>query len=64
LLRGIPTGPQATQQQIDLADHRRHRVAQLVSGNGDEGVAGGNRRPQFGIALLQLLQRRWLARVR
>jgi len=35
-----------------------------MSGNGNKGVAGGNRLPQLGIALLQLLQRRWLARVR
>jgi hypothetical protein len=48
LLREIPTGPQSTQQQVNLADHRSHRVAQLVSGNGNKGVARGNSRHQFG----------------
>ena len=49
LLHREPAGAQAGQQQVELADHRRHRVAQLMRRDRDEDVARGDRGRQLGM---------------
>ena len=44
-------------QQVDLAEDGRHRIAQLVGGDGHEGVPRCHGRGQLGDTALQLVMR-------
>ncbi len=54
LIRGVFSGPQPFQQKVDLADYGRHRVAQLVCGNGNEGVTSGHCLDQLSVTVPQV----------